>query len=100
MNYRILIMKHLKIFILLLNYFLSDKVVHDLRSIYRNSIDEANKFLSIGSTAEVHRESEAFLKALHLSIETYLLHLLHIPLSAYLSIKYSPKDATLNRNVR
>ena len=74
--------------------------MHDLRSIYRNSVEEANKFLSIGLSSEAYRESEAFLKALHLSIETYLLHLLHVPLSAYLSVKFAPKDATLNRNIR
>ena len=74
--------------------------MHDLRSIYRNSIEEANKFISIGQSADAHLESEDFLKALHLSIETYLLHLLHVPLSAYLSIKFAPNDATLNRNIR
>ena len=74
--------------------------MHDLRSIYRNSIEEANKFISIGQSADAQRESEDFLKALHLSIETYLLHLLHVPLSAYLSIKFAANDATLNRNIR
>ena len=74
--------------------------MHDLRIIYKHSIEEANKFLSINSSAEVPKEWETFIAAMHLSIETYLLHLLHVPLSAFLSIKFAQKDAEINRQIR
>ena len=72
----------------------------DLRTIYKLSIDEALKFLSIKSPTEVDQESESFIVDIHLSIETYLLHLLHVPLSSHLSIKFAHKDAVLNRCIR
>ena len=72
----------------------------DLRTIYKLSIDEAFKFLSIKSPTEVDQESESFIVDIHLSIETYLLHLLHVPLSSHLSIKFAHKDAVLNRCIR
>ena len=74
--------------------------MHDLRQIYKTSIEEANKFLAIKSSTEAYQESKDFVNSLQLSIETYLLHLLHVPLSAHLSIKFAKKDATLNRNIR
>ena len=76
-----------------------ENFIRELKLTYKCAVEEANKSLSLKTDID-RKNSEQCYTNLCLSIETYLLHLLHLPIFSHLSITYAHKDAEMNRKIR
>ena len=88
-------------FLLFITTTYSDKecFVHDLKVTYKHAVEEANKLFQL-KPANASQDSVQYYEDMCLSIETYFLHLLHLPICSHLAITYANEDAVLNRKMR
>ena len=73
--------------------------LHELEVTFRYAIEECTKYPCIKVKLEGDMR-EQVLDNVYAAVETYLLHLLHRPISSYLAIICATEDATYNRNIR
>ena len=92
-------MYYLPLFYSFFCVFSQANFIHELQVTFKCAIEEANKYPQVTAALE-GRNSERYHDDMCLAIETYLLHLLHLPILSYLSIMYANDDAGLNRNIR